>query len=270
MNKCPFLIPGLLLVFAASSCKEKISKGDDALVSVRYQEHTFSIVQRSKKVGFGAKSQSAHLLFDQEEVDQWHHTWPLDPAVRAKWPIQTFSEQPDAWTIYVSPKQFSKQQFEQIIACYTARRDSIDQQLKASFDAYDEVQYQVIGRFIHAERPKPQVFKPTAKRYQVYADFGYTKGAGISQEELVIDPNGHWSLELTQTENKRSSSRQVISGHLRHENGQLVFTMPRSDQWAEVAGSIRSDAASQEVYLHSFEDAQGRKISAFLRFEGGD
>jgi len=253
------ILLGLAAIFT-QSCIGGVEK--KLITTARHNGHEMSIYEYTHTVGLGAYAHGAHLFFDKKEVSPWDHTWPMQPEHFGNWVVKTFSEAPNSWTVYVSPQKYSRAEFDQLVACYEANRASVDADLKAKFTLYDTERFQILGRFIYGEKPEPIIFKPTLSRYQPFTGFGFTEKAVIDREEIVVQPDGKWEFFLWQTEKGHSQGGSHLHGEIALQNGQLQFTPPPEDQWHEMPGSVRPDAAERLEYLRTFVDAQGRRLDA--------
>jgi hypothetical protein len=232
------------------------------ITTAAHAGHKLEIYEFTTTVGLGAYAHSAHLFFDGKERSAWDPTWPIQPELYPNWVVHTFSEAPDAWIVYISPSACTRSDFDQLVACYQAHKDQVDADMKAQFTLYDTERFQVLGRFVYGTKPEPLIFKPTALRYQAFTGFGYSDKTTITQEQIVVNPDGAWALQITQTDGSLSQGGDHVTGKLKLENGRLHLTPPPYEQWHEMPGSIRPDAVDRETYLRAFTDAQGRRLDA--------
>lgn len=255
-----------VVAFFAQGCIGSVEK--KLITTVSHEGHEMRIYEYIHTVGLGAYAHGAHMFLDKKEIGTWEHTWPIQPELYPQWVVRTFSEAPDSWTVYLSPSTYQRSDFDQLVACYEANKAKVDADLKAQFTRYDTERFQVIGRFIYGDKPQPMIFKPTALRYQAFTGFGFSDKTILTQEEIVVKPDGKWALHLTQADGGHVQGGEHLSGALSLHNGRLHFTPPPDTHWHEMPGSIRPDAADRETYLRGFTDAQGHRLDAVFVWKG--
>ncbi len=222
------------------------------------------VYEQSQTIGIGMYSYTAYLVFNQKKVDVWHHTVPMLASAYPDLVIQFFSDAPDGWTIHMSPQHFTRSEFDRLVTLYAANKSQIDVDLLKGFVKTGTEKFRTIGRFVYGERPQPMVFKPVQLRYQPTKGSGFSDRAMISQEELVLQPDGQWQHYLAVTDKGMTQTSLALRGQLQREDDTLYFTPPPQSTWNEMPGSIRSDAVSGEEYLRSMVNEAGKRLDEVL------
>jgi hypothetical protein len=243
--------------FIGSGSKEK-------LFETAHEGHRLRLERSTTVVGFGVKSTRPELSFDGREVLGGYRLPVLLPAMYPDLVVKTYSVEPNSWSVYVSPAQFSRSEFDQIVACYEANRAGLDGALKQHFaENYQTEWAQRVGQLIYGEEPKPLVFRPAQPRYQLRktADNQFA----VQEEWLHVKPNGLWELRTKTTiGGLLGEVEDFITGDtLQMEGDRLRFVEPPAEKWYEGDFFLRfPDRAEQHNrdYLRSFANADGKRL----------
>lgn len=263
----------VLLVLVTIVGYRCVGSSEKKLVTVDHAGNQLQILRRSITSGIlpGIRSdtdEDAVLTFNKKEIDAWQHTWPIQPELYPHWEVKTYSEDPQTWTVYVSPQQFSKTEFEQIIAVYEANRAMLDAALPKHFSDYLIMQHcDKFGRFIYGEKPRAVSFSATSNRYAPSSVYGFSDKAIINQQELIIQPDGRWELSVQQSEGEKKQGGNVANGQLTRRDSLIVLNLPPDDRWHEETFTLLPDAAGRADYLSEFVRADGKKLGDLYKIE---
>lgn len=262
-----FLLVLLALAYFIWSC---IPTKDNTLVTSEQNGHTLKLIDHTSMRSIGDLNHQATLTFDGQLVSDYDPGFPVLPDLYPQtktWLIHDNGpdlSNPDRvpWTVYVSPKTVNRADFDQLVACFNAKRAEFD----AAIDNFGKPGYIQRGRIwklIYGVAPQPLVFKPAQGRYKpVYPDDIRVV------ETFVIHPDGTWAFRL-ESENGKGGSLggDIETDTMRVENGQLMMTKP-FDLSQERMFKPKPDMAnlSDAAYLRSFADSTGRPLLDVVRY----
>jgi hypothetical protein len=259
MNYLYLLVIFIAITWIAYSC---FAPREELITEVKHNGHRLAVHLETKTVGLGVETFTPQLHLDGKAVAHGQGVVPLSLAAYPDWIVKTYSEKVNSWVVYVSPKDFQRTDFEQIVACYENNRTNFDAALQTKLGSkYATERYARLGRLIFGEAPQPLRFTSDSTRYTLGDAgniLGFTDKATIS-EYLSVQPDGKWELHVGIQEGGHSFGSPVAYGQLTLENGQTIF-QPDLENWSDKEYTVRPDAGSRLDYLRSFKDAQGKHL----------
>ncbi|MGA0555094.1 hypothetical protein ACO2Q8_00460 [Larkinella sp. VNQ87] len=255
----PFL---LVLACGLASC----SPDEKTLVVSTHNGHSLTLTDHTTMVGVGMYRHQPTLTFDGKLVSDQNVGFPLLTERYPQWIILEYdsartNREAQPWTVYVSPAAFNLAEFNQIAACFDARRPDFNAALAAiQTTAYPKTDR--IARLVYGEAPRTMVFRPEHPRYQ------RTDGMGTDTEErLTIDPDGKWVLQVVVSDGAGlRMTANLAHGTMVAKNGQMSMEKPL--QTRDPAFIVRPPMAdlSDAAYLQSFADSTGQSLLSVVRY----
>lgn len=260
----PLSIFAGLLTWLFSACIGGHSR--TLLHEAQHDGHKLSLFNERTIIGLGAESNAPRLAFEGKEVPDMFDPFPMFLVQYPDWVVKTYADKnPDTQTlgmnVYVSPKQFSLQQFEQMTACYEQERSAFDNSLVQKYSNGASYVY-YFSHFVYGDPPKPLFFKPPQQRFLP----AYPQHT-ICEEYIKIEADGRWNLKVSSTNGKGDSfGGDVVSGQLVITEGVARFDTAAYAPFRPQVQKVRPEAAhlSELEYLRSFRDDQGRLMTEFF------
>ncbi|MGM9510770.1 hypothetical protein ACS5NO_23755 [Larkinella sp. GY13] len=258
--------PVILILLATTSylfcgCEPE----DHALVVSTYHGHTLQLIDHTTVRSIGERNHQAVLVFDGKTVCDYNAGFPLLPEQYPNWVIRNYDlelSSPDQtpWTVYMSPKAFSRAEFDQFIACFEAKWNDIDSTL-THFSTPTSGKTGRIERVVYGEAPRPLVFRPARLRYQTV----YGPNAD-PEETFIIQPDGTWSFQIAGNGDGSRFVANAASGMLMAINGELWLEKPFVIDHPML--SIRPDMLdlSDSEYFRSFADSTGKPLLSIMKY----
>jgi hypothetical protein len=263
----PILIICLVVVaYLVWSCGPKTN----TLVTGQHNGHTLILSDRTAMASIGDLSHLAVLTFDGKPVSDSNVGLPLFPdlypqsrtwIIQEKGPDQPLPDRMP-WTVYVSPKTFSRADFDALEACFDANRAAFD----AALDSMARPGYITRGRIcrlVYGLAPELLVFKPAQNRYQPVRAEDTTVN-----ERITIQPDGRWAFTLWSTDGKGSSmGGNILTDTLHVENSRLTMRKPFDTSQERMFKPSPDKASVSDIdYLRSFADSTGRPLLTIINY----
>ncbi|RRB07804.1 hypothetical protein [Larkinella rosea] len=238
---------------------------DNILVVSVYKGHTLQLVDHMSARSIGQYNHQAVLRFDGKTVSDYNVGFPLLPEQHPDWVIRNYDlemSSPDQtpWTVYMSPKTFSRAEFDQMIACFEAKWSDFDTTL-TNFRTPSYGKPGRIERIVYGEAPRELVFHPKKLRYQtVYGR------KGEPEETFTIKPDGTWYFQIASNGDGSRFVANAANGMLMANNGQLIIEKPLVVDSPML--SVRPEMAglSDSDYFQSFADSTGKPLLSVMKY----
>ncbi|GAB3893382.1 hypothetical protein GCM10028803_07440 [Larkinella knui] len=259
--KLTFLLSIIAVAGGLCGCEPQ----DNPLVISTYNGHTLQLIDHTTVRSIGERNHQAVLIFDGKLVSDQNIGFPLLPENYSDWVIRNYdldlsSPEQTPWTVYMSPKTFTRAEYDQMIACFEVKWSEFDSTL-TNFSTPNYGKSGRIERIVYGEAPQPMVFRPARLRYQTV----YGPDAD-PEETFIIRPDGTWSFTIASNGDGSRFVANAANGTLLANNGQLSLEKPFEIDNPML--SVRPDMIdlSDPEYFQSFTDSTGKPLLSVIKY----